>query len=782
MCPVNSNGSRSLHSYLVPGTILLLALGLRVYRLGEQSLWYDEAFGIHLVHLPLVEATQRMANTFNPPLYYCLLRFWIPIAGSSEFAVRMVSVYTGVLILPLGYSLAKYMFGRTAGWVAMLLFAISPLYVWHSQNARMYTLLAVTVLASIWALTRLLIVTPRPDQGRERSRWWWLWGLSLAVMIYAHTLGVYPATAQMLALLFFAWRQGRLREVFRRALRVGLALTAIYAPWLWLVAREYKTDFYPGTLSPLTVVTAAFKAIATGDVFLEPAASVATAAILVLLVMAVLTLTVFRERGTDSRTFRPPAYSLLLLFLTLVPLLIMGLALYRIPKFTPRYAIFASPTLILLLAAGLESWTRRRRRALAVTGLAILLGTFLAGTLLVFNAPRLRKDDFRSVARYIKDHIAADETVLLLSGHVFPVWDYYYSGEWTPVPHLQVIDLDRTVDYSVATILNSALENKQGAWVVRWQDQIIDPNGFVQMMLDQAGQLEPTPNDFYGVGIWHYRWDAPPHFRDRPDIAQPLEVTFGPIELLGYAQGPDTLTLFWQAKSKPDRDYKVALRLHDGQYVWGELDRWPSTHLYPTRFWKSGEVLFGRDMIPVSPGTPPGQYLVGVSLYDEQSLQAVYALDAAGQVLGVWVSLPVTLTQTWASQDVPPDLAHQLAAQLNDDITLLGYELDVSEVPAGGPLYLELYWQARRAPTTDYAVRIGWATVEGSTIAEIAYPLAAQHPPRDWRAGEFVRGLYALPSPPTSGSFDLYVRLLDESGSWASEYLSLQSVIVPSTP
>jgi mannosyltransferase len=778
---MSGNGSRSLRSYLVPGTILLLAFGLRVYRLGEQSLWYDEAFGIHLAHLPLVEAMQRMANTFNPPLYYWLLRAWIPIAGSSEFAVRMVSVYAGVLVLPLGYSLARYMFGRTVGWVAMLLFAISPLYVWHSQNARMYTLLAAAVLASTWALIRVLIVAPRPGQGKGQSRWW-LWGLSLAVMIYTHTLGVYPAAAQMLALLVFGWRQGRLREVFRRTLSVGLVLAAVYAPWLWLVAREYKRDFYPGTLSPLTVITAALKALATGDVFIEPTASIATAAILALLVMALLTLTVFRERGTDSRTARSPAHSLLLSFLTLVPLLIMAPALYRIPKFTPRYTIFASPTMILLLAAGLASWARRRRRALSVTGLAILVGTYLSGTLLVFSAPRLRKDDFRGVARYIQDHIAADETVLLLSGHVFPVWDYYYSDEWTPLPRLQVIDLDRTVDYSIATTLNSALESKQGAWVVRWQDQIIDPNGFVQMMLDQAGQLESTPGDFSGVEIWHYRWDAPPHFFGQPDIAHPLEVTFGPIELLGYEQDPDTLTLFWQARSKPDRDYKVALRLHDGRYVWGELDRWPSTHLYPTRSWKPGEVLFGRDVIPVSPGTPPGQYLVGVSLYDEESLEAVYALDAADQVLGVWVSLPVTLTRTWGSQDVPPDLAQGPAAQLNDDIMLLGYELDVSEVAAGGPLYLELYWQARRAPGTDYAVRIGWVTVEGTTVAEIAYPLADQHSSRDWRAGEFVRGLYALPSPPASGTFDLRIQLLDESGSRVSEYLSLQPVIVPSMP
>lgn len=775
---MNASESRLLRTTLMPGAILLVAFGLRMYHLDVQSLWYDESFGIHLAHLSLPEATRWMASTFNPPLYYYLLDLWIPAAGASEFAVRMFSVFAGILVLPLGYSLAKYLFGRTAGLITMLFFAISPLYVWHSQNARMYSLLTVANLLALWALAKILF----SSRGIKQIHWWWLWGPSLAAMLFIHTVGVYPVATQMLTLAFFAWRQGRLREVLRREVTVGLVLVAINIPWLWLVVREYKVDYYPGTLSPLTVIAAAFRSFSTGDVFPEPAASLIAAVVLVLFVIFVLTLLTPRQRSTDSRTFHLPARSLFLLLLTVVPLLIMALALYHIPKFTPRYTIAASLSFFLLLAAGLASWLHRGQRVLAVTGLVVLLGIFLAGTQLIYTDPRLRKDDFRGVARYIQSHIAPDETVLLLSGHIFPVWDYYYAGDRTPIPHLQVIDLNRTVDYSVANILNGALANKRGAWVVRWQDRVIDPNGFVRMMLDQAGQLQPILDDFQGVGLWHYRWDTPPRFSDRPSITHPRQVTFGPIRLLGYTQSSDTLTLFWQAREKPEQDYKVALQLHDGQYVWSESDRWPTTPLYPTSLWKPGEVLFGRDGIPIGPGTPPGQYLVGVALYDEQSLEAVHAADADGQDLGVWVSLPVTLTQTWSNQDVPHNLSHPLAVRLNDDLMLLGYDLDASEVPAGGPLHLELYWQARRTPMTDYAVQIEWATVEGKIVAEIAYPLASQHPARDWQAGEFVRGHYALRLPPAPGTFDLGIHLLDENGAWASEILVLQPVLVPSRP
>ncbi len=777
---VNSNSSRSSSSYLVPGAILLAAFGLRLLRLDAQSLWYDEAFGLYLTQQPLAEAMRWMASTFNPPLYYLLLRLWIPASGLSEFAVRLLSVYAGILMLPLGYSLARHLFDRTTGLITMLFLAISPLYVWHSQNARMYTLLTATNLLALWALTKIIW----SEQGMKQMRWWWLWGSSLAAMLYIHTVGAYPVAAQMLTLTFFAWRQGRLRDVLRQEAIVGLVLICIYTPWLWLVAREYKVDYYPGTLSPLVVVTAAFRSFATGDAFPEPFASLVAAAVLVLLVIAVLALATSGRRGAGLGALHrhTHAHTLFLLLLTVVPLLIMALALYRIPKFTPRYTIAASPTLFLLLAAGLASGFQYQRRVLAVAGSVVLLGTLFAGTLLIYTDPRLHKDDFRGVARYVQSHIASDETVLLLSGHAFPAWDYYFPGERTPVPDLQVLDLDQTVGYSVAGILNKALESKRGAWVVRWQDQIIDPAGFVQMMLDQAGELQATPDSFAGVGLWHYRWEAPPRFSDQPEIAHPLQVTFGSLSLLGYTQDSQTLTLFWQARSKLPRNYKVALRLHDGQTVWGEWDRWPATPLYPTSLWKPGEVLFGRGPISISPGTPPGQYSIGVALYDEQNLGAVQAVDAAGQELGVWVSLPMTLTQTWGGQDVSNDLAHPLVADLNEDITLLGYELDASGISLGRPLQVELYWQARRTPATDYAVRIDWTTVAGATVAEIVYPLAWQYPTRGWQAGEFVRGQYALPHPPVSGTLDLRIQLLRENGSGASEFLSLQSVLVPSMP
>jgi len=785
---MTTNLRHFLRLYWLPGLILLAAFGLRIYRLDAQSLWYDEGYSLHLARMPLAESTRWTARDLVPPLYYYLLHYWILATGASEFAARMFSVCAGILALPLGYCIGRRLFGRLAGLLVMLFFALSPLYVWHAQDARMYMLLTSVDVVAIYALTMILTTeTCQASQGLIGLRWWWLWGLALVALIYTHTIGVFLAAGQVL-IVTFAWRQGRQRRERRRqiwlpGLAVGLALTVAYAPWLWLVRHQYEVNagYFPGTLPPLTVISTALKTFATGDAYAEPAASYLAAAILLLLAMAALTLAVRRETQTKLM-LSMPARSLFLLLLLLLPLLMMAAAFYRIPKFAPRYTAAASPAFFILLAEGMAIWLRSHRWAqvLAVVGLTTVLVIFTSGVGLIYTDSRLAKEDFRGAARFVQRNIASDETVLLLSGHFFPVWTYYYPGSWTPLPDIPILDLNRTLNYSVADTLNQALADKRGAWVIRWQDQVIDPNGFVAMLLDQAGRQEPTEVAFEGVKVSHYRWDTPPHFSAQPDIAQPVNTRCGPIELLGYTQITDTIKTFWQANAKTNQDYRVALRLLDEQgNLWGRWDQRPTTFLYPTYSWKPGEALFGHYPIPAIPGTPPGRYRLDLSLYDEQSGKSGNCTDAAGQSLGVWQTLPVTLTHTWGKGDVPRDLAHPLAYDLNDDVQLLGYGLDANDVTIGSPVHVELYWQARRAPVADYSVRIEWAGTDSTASLSVTRPLATQHSTREWAAGEFVRSQFALRAPPTAGTFMLQLQLLDESGLSASAPLPLASITVP---
>ena len=143
--------SRALVILLI---LVLAAFALRAFRLDFQSLWYDEAFSVYLAQFSLVEITARTAADIQPPLYYYLLHVWIALAGEREFAVRFLSLSFGLLTIPLLFVTARGLFNLPAAILAALLATFSPLYLWYSQEARMYTLITFLLLLSGYAMVR----------------------------------------------------------------------------------------------------------------------------------------------------------------------------------------------------------------------------------------------------------------------------------------------------------------------------------------------------------------------------------------------------------------------------------------------------------------------------------------------------------------------------------------------------------------------------------------------------------------------------------------------------
>ena len=152
----------------LPIAALLLALGLRLYRIDAQSLWNDEGTSVAVASRDLATITRDAAGDIHPPLYYWLLAGWQRLAGTSELAVRSLSALLGVALVALIFSLGRLLGPPGASWTApaaAALAAINPFLVVYAQEARMYTLLALWAALAFYAALRWL--APRPG---ERSR------------------------------------------------------------------------------------------------------------------------------------------------------------------------------------------------------------------------------------------------------------------------------------------------------------------------------------------------------------------------------------------------------------------------------------------------------------------------------------------------------------------------------------------------------------------------------------------------------------------------------------
>ncbi|MCD6288881.1 MAG: glycosyltransferase family 39 protein, partial [Anaerolineae bacterium] len=162
--------------------LVLIAWGLRLYRLDAQSLWYDEGVTAQVVRQGLAELTRWTADDIQPPLYYYVVAGWVRLAGSSEWSLRFPSAAWGALIVPLVYVLGRRLVDREVGLLAALLVAVHPLYVYYSQEARMYTQLTALGLLVAYALLRAL----QTSGTSGRRRWWGLFVIASLAAVYTH--------------------------------------------------------------------------------------------------------------------------------------------------------------------------------------------------------------------------------------------------------------------------------------------------------------------------------------------------------------------------------------------------------------------------------------------------------------------------------------------------------------------------------------------------------------------------------------------------------------------
>jgi 4-amino-4-deoxy-L-arabinose transferase-like glycosyltransferase len=752
--------------------LALFAFALRVFQLDKQSFWYDEAFSVYLSRFDLATITARTAADIQPPLYYYLLNLWLSVAGDSEFAVRFLSLFFGVLTIPLLYVTARRLFSVPAALFSALIATVSALYLWYSQEARMYTLITFLGLVSTYALVRALT-------ARGSRRRWWLLFISASIAgVYTHyfafALLAFQTAYAVYSSLTRRERRGALKGFFVSLLLILVA----FVPWVPFMLNRLGEDasYFRGDLKLDEAVRHILISFSVGESVLESIAQYLAVGWLVVLVIALAALLLAARASRDTNSVAATsAHTGGVVFAALyllIPLVLLLLLFSRNPKFNARYLMLASPGLYLLLGAGLGAlWSlaRTRNPAARVAGgvvLAIASGFLLLTSLYaVTNAyfdPAFTKADFRGVARHIAANAQDDEAVILTSGHLFPAFDYYFREANLPelrLPDDATLNADNVLNFNAANELNRALAERRGAWLVLWQDEVADPNGVVPMLLDARGAEQSAEASFWQVRLRHWRFPEPfAPLPATPEITHPQEANFqNTFRLLGWEQPKPvpadrgaSLRLYWQAAQPTPDDYNVALRIVDENGTfWGKLDRRPAGLNYPTQRWKANEVIAGDYTAELLPGTPAGDYYATVTLFTKQNETGLDVLAPNGAPLGK--SVKVGPIQILPAQKQPQlldlNIQHVLSTPLAP-FTLLGFTLGIEKSSTGESIPLTLYWRADEKPKSDYTFQIQF----GDTLSA-PQPLAnATYPTSQWSAGEVVRGQYLVQIPPDASA------------------------------
>jgi mannosyltransferase len=226
-------------AYLI--ALLALSAALRTRALSA-PLWADEGIAQGIASHPLSGVLEALRMDGSPPLYYLLLHAWMRGFGDSETSLHALSLLFALACVPLALWAGWTVFGRGSGLVAAALAAVNPYLSSYAHEARMYTLLSLLGIVAAATFVKAFV-------HRDR-RAVVAFGLTLALMAYAHNWGLFFAAAAAATVLVLARRAPDRRALLGDAALAFGGAAVVYLPWLPTLASQALHTGAPWASAP----------------------------------------------------------------------------------------------------------------------------------------------------------------------------------------------------------------------------------------------------------------------------------------------------------------------------------------------------------------------------------------------------------------------------------------------------------------------------------------------------------------------------------------------------
>ena len=139
--------------YWLLGLILVFALFLRVYALGNSPLWIDESISA-IASKNIIETGFPMLDSgagYSRAYVFHYAEAFFLLFGMNDFNARIFSVIIGLLTILLAYFIGKE-YSKSGGIISALFFAVFYLEVFYSRGGRFYQLFQLMFFLSLFLL------------------------------------------------------------------------------------------------------------------------------------------------------------------------------------------------------------------------------------------------------------------------------------------------------------------------------------------------------------------------------------------------------------------------------------------------------------------------------------------------------------------------------------------------------------------------------------------------------------------------------------------------------
>lgn len=358
-----------------PALLTSLGLGLRLFHLGSQSYWLDEAISLGIARADLATILTNVAQSSHPPLYYLLLKGWLTLGlGGNETTARLLSALLSTAAILAVYALARGLFDECTALVSAALMAVSPFQVLYAQEARMYGLLTLLTTLTVLTFVRAWQVN-RPGD-------WFLFAGAATSCVYTHyfsflVLGGVGLFALLDSLASRTWKR------WPGLLLAGAVVALFFVPQLGLFLNKATNAMGTRWVAPnyLFFFTSLYFLILSYTIPTWAAAvAMFVSLFVVLLVLWQAIKALWRLWAAQTlEQVRTRQALLLLLSTTVAPLLALAVVLVIRPFWVPeRTLTIVTPAYAVLLAQELTQ-TPRKLPLAAFYGLLAVLMTISLG-------------------------------------------------------------------------------------------------------------------------------------------------------------------------------------------------------------------------------------------------------------------------------------------------------------------------------------------------------------------------------------------------------------------
>lgn len=526
-------------SFIALFFVVVLAVALRLIRLGTFSLWHDECHNL-LISEDLYGAVvhgELIAN--HPPLPYIMLAAWRFIGMDyNEWTIRGMPLIFGVLGVVAVFWLARLLFGNRVGVISAFLLAISPFHVLHSQDLKEYIYLPF--FASVMVGFFYLAVTG------NRKRDWFLYGLLAGVCCYTEA---FVAPLLVTINFWFLAQWPRVRKEFKNWFFANVFGVLLFLPWLgimlgrvhlYLVKAEHWWVPWPDFWSIIFY----FKTIAFGYASAKPYFHLA---FFVFAFAAIL--------GSIIALFKNRRGATLLISWMVVPVaIVFALSYVGQSIFLTRAMIPYAIPVYILVAVCISAFTVPAVRSALLIGITILCSVGLYNYYERNFHPEQHPhhpgvhppQEYKAAARHIRDHLEDGDIVIHASlatwlpfqWYGFKGQPHYTGGMHEPFNKMiaSANPVNTTYDYYLRLwpeVLEELIHEDRRVWFIfsEWEREYLRGNAMAVYRWLDSKFAEVEHTSFEGIDLLLY---LTPNHPNMPEVLERTEDT-GVSSLLTYS-------------------------------------------------------------------------------------------------------------------------------------------------------------------------------------------------------------------------------------------------------